>query len=249
MKSIYLIVFFLFSFATISSATDSLFQKGLEEIYHENYAEAQLNLEKTVLTHPSFSSFYNLGIAAGKLEDWSKAKWAFESALKYLPLNGDAQFNAEFATHQLSENQEWSHPYSWIKRIILGFGVNAWLIVTILSSLLLGLIVFFATSQYQTQKTLNKWCMRLIFPAILFFIIAISGVYITNNHFTKEQFAIIKNDQAKLYISPNGLKIQQEINLGNRFIIVDYFDEDTWVQIQSQDNQMFWVKKNEIYIY
>ena len=133
MRAILLSIVLSFSFAFFGNCKDSLFLKGLDGMLEEDFVKAQKDFQKDVLKSPSFASYYNLGVASGNLEEWSKAKWAFESALKYKPLNGDAQFNAQFATRKLSEDQVWSHPYPWIDRVVLGFGINVWFIFVIIS--------------------------------------------------------------------------------------------------------------------
>lgn len=249
MKAVFLSILLVFSFASISSGRDSLFLKGLDEMLNEDYLKAQTNFHDDVLKDPSFSSFYNLGVASGNLEEWSKAKWAFESSLKYKPLNGDAQFNAEFATHKLSKNKEWSHPYPWLNRVILGFGINTWLVFVIISSLFLGGLVFTIVSKNKTKTTLNKWCLRLISPVILLFILSFYGIYTTNKHFTEDKFAIIKSNQSKLYISPNGVEVQDKIDRGSRLRIKKYFKDSTWVQVKSHGQNLLWIKNDDLYTY
>src|SRR5690554_6211134 len=91
MKVVFLSILFTFSIAFLSNSKDSLFVKGLDEMLEENYDAAQNTFHNDVLKSPSFSSYYNLKVASGGLEEWSKAKWAFESALKYKPLNGRSE--------------------------------------------------------------------------------------------------------------------------------------------------------------
>jgi hypothetical protein len=236
-------------FAFLGKSSDSLFSKGLDEMMQEDYQQAQTDFQIAAFSKPCFSSYYNLGVASGKLEEWSKAKWAFESALKFKPLNGDAQFNAEFSTRKLSENQTWNHPYPWAERVVLGFGINTWLIFVILSSIFLGFLVFNIVSKSKGKSTLKKWCISLIGPAIFLFFVSFYGIYSTNNHFTNNRFAIIKNSKTEFYISPNGVEVQDEIDPGSRLNIQKYFKDSTWVQVKSQENNLLWIKNNELYTY
>src|SRR5690554_2825353 len=144
-------------FSMTGFGRDSLFNKGLDEIMQEDYKKAQEDFLKDTKKHPSFSAYYNLGVASGKMGEWSKAKWAFESSLKYKPLNGDAQFNAKFATQKLNDKQIWEHPYPWIERVILGFGSTTWIIFASITSIALGLIVFYIIANTRRNSLIKKW--------------------------------------------------------------------------------------------
>lgn len=249
MRAVLLSIVFLFSFAFSGNSRDSLFLKGLDGMLEEDFQKAQVDFLNDVLKYPSFSSFYNLGIASGNLKEWSKAKWAFESALKYKPLSGDAQFNAEFATRKLSEDQIWSHPYPWFERVLLGFGINMWLAFVVVTSVFLGILVFYVISKTQAKSSLKKWSLRLIGPALVLFLISFYGIYSTNTHFTQERFAIIKDSKTKFYLSPNGVEIKDRVNLGSRLRIKKYFKDSTWVQVKSQSNNLLWIKSEDLYTY
>ncbi|HLV40694.1 MAG TPA: hypothetical protein VKY37_00315 [Brumimicrobium sp.] len=251
MRTVILSIVLLFSFSFLGNSRDSLFLKGLDKMLEADFQKAQSDFLNDALKNPSFSSFYNLGIASGSLQEWSKAKWAFESALKYKPLNGDAQYNAAFSTQKLSEDQVWSHPYPWMDRVLLGFGIDIWLIFVIITSVFLGLLVFNVTSKTKAnaKSPLKKWCVRLMIPAILLFAISFYGIYTTNKHFTQERFAIIKSDKTKFYIAPNGVEIRDEVDLGSRLIILKFFKDKTWVQVKSQNNNLLWIKSEGLYTF
>lgn len=249
MKVVFLSILFTFSITFLSNSKDSLFVKGLDEMLEENYEAAQNNFHNDVLKSPSFSSYYNLGVASGGLEEWSKAKWAFESALKYKPLNGDAQFNAEFVTQKLSPKYNWTHPYPWFERVILGFGVNLWLFAVIITSVFLAILVYRVTSNPDAKSTLNKWCLRLLGPALVLFLISFYGIYATNKHYTQKRFAIVKDDHTPFFISPNGVEASDNVDPGSRLKIIKFFKDDTWVQVKSDRNELLWAKSDDLYTY
>ncbi len=249
MRNLYLLLILLFSFSIHGKSSDSLFQKGLDEIMNEEFKAAQYDFLKDAQKQASFSSYYNLGVASGSIEEWSKAKWAFESALKYRPLNGDAQFNAKFATQKISENSTWTHPYPWIERVILGFGSTTWTISVVISSLFLGLLIYNIISKTKTKSNVRKWCLRLIAPAILLFGISFYGINSINQHYNEERYGIMKSAEVPFYISPNGVEIQNEVDPGSRLEIIKYFKDSTWVQIKSQNNNLLWIENKNLYTY
>lgn len=249
MRTVYLILILLFSISTQGFSKDSLFQKGIDEIMHEDYTGAQVDFLKDAQKQPSFSSFYNLGVASGNMEQWSKAKWAFESSLKYRPLNGDAQFNAQFATQKLSENKVWTHPYPWLERVILGFGTTTWIVFVSISSLFLGFLIFNIVSQTKTNSNVKKWCMRLVIPTVLLFGISFYGIFSINQHYNEKRYAIMKDSKSKFYISPNGVQIKDEIDPGSRLELVKFFKDGAWVQVKSQGNNYLWIESKDLLTY
>jgi hypothetical protein len=247
MRAVYLLLILLFSFSLQGKTKDLLFEKGLDEIMQEEYEEAQAVFLQDAKLQPSFSSYYNLGVASGSLEEWSKAKWAFESSLKYRPLSGDAQFNAKFATQKIGENKVWKHPYPWLERVIIGFGATTWTIFVCISSLFLGFLIFNIVSKRKSNTI--KWCLRLIVPSILLFVISFYGIYSINEHYNKERYAILKNQKTKFYISPNGVQIKEDIDPAIRLELMKYFKDSTWIQVRSQGKNYLWIESENLYTY
>lgn len=233
----------------IGFTRDSLFNKGLDEIMQEDYRKAQEDFLKDTKNHPSFSSYYNLGVASGKMNEWNKAKWAFESSLKYKPLNADAQFNAKFATQKLSDNQIWNHPYPWLERVVLGFGTTVWTIFAGFSSLLLGVLIFNIVSKTKNNSLIKKWSIRLIIPAVLLFGLSFYGIYSVNQHYSIERYAIMRHPKVNFYISPNGVQVKDKINPASRFEIVKYFKDSLWVQVRSNGNNVLWIESDNLLTY
>ncbi|RFC54427.1 hypothetical protein [Brumimicrobium aurantiacum] len=243
MKLIIVILSFLLSIQVFGS--DSLFLKGVDNIMENNYEKASDIFAKDAEENPSFSAFYNLGVSSGNLDDWHKAKWAFESSLKYKPLNGDAQFNAEFASKQLNNRHTWEHPFPWIERVMLGFGMSTWVFFACVSSIFLGFLIYKVTS----SSNINKWFFRLIAPAVILFGVSFYGVYSINMHFNSSHYAILKKSDVPLYISPNGVESQDKLDPSDRLVILKYFKNNTWIQVQSKTNNMLWVKAENVYTY
>lgn len=249
MRSVFLILILLFSFSNTGKAEDSLFHKGLENIINEEYQKAQKDFLQDIKEHPSFSAYYNLGIAAGKLENWHKAKWAFETALKYQPLNGDAQYNARFATEKLKENYVWTHPYPWLERLTLGFGTTTWIILVSVTSIIIGLFAFVSVSKTKLSNTIEKWSRRLIVLVVLLFMVSFFGIYSNNQHYNTERFVILKNTNTDFYISPNGVQIKEEINPASRLKLVEYAEDSSWIKVKTQGKNQLWLEKKDVFTY
>lgn len=228
-------------------SNDDFFNNGLDQLLNKDYVGAKQSFLKDIEQQASYSAFYNYGVAAGELEQWHEAKWAFESALKYKPLDSDGQYNARYVTHQLSDEKIWVHPYPWLERVVLGFGSSTWWFLALVSSVFLGLLIFNIISKKSSK--MQKWCWRLSFPALLIFGISFYGVYSINQHYEQERYAIIKDNTTEFYISPNGVQIQENLDPANRLSVVKYFKDSTWVQIKSEGNNHLWVEASNLLTY
>ncbi len=251
MRNGFFVILIFCSFALGGKCATTLFQKGVKELTQGNHLEAQQYFYEDIANAPSFSGYYNLGIAAGKLGDWHKAKWAFESALKYSPLNENAQYNATFATRKLNQNEVWENPYSVGEKVVVGFGSVVWVILVVFFSLCIGLLVYLLIlkKENNTNDIKRRWSQRLIFPFVFLFIISGICVYSINNHFKQERYAILKSNSAKFYISPNGIEVNKNVDSSLRFQIVKYSKDSTWVQLKSLKHDILWVKNENVYRY
>lgn len=249
MKGMFLSILFFCSFTFIGNCTDSLFQKGIEEMVKGNYQKAQKTFQRDILNDPSYSNYYNLGFTAGNIGDWNKAKWAYESALKYEPLNEDVQYNAKFATQKLNKSQVWNHPYPVYQQVVIGFGSITWIILAIFFSLCVGLFLYIILSRNNKNSGLTRWSLRLIIPALFLFVVSFFCVYSINDHFNHQRFAILKDNNSKFYLSPNGVEANYNIDPSRRLQILKYAKDSTWVQLESQKNIILWIKSKEIYSY
>lgn len=238
----------IFSFPLLCFGNDTKLKRGIDELESNNLSQAEELFYKASEESPSFVTFYNLGVVSGKLGDWAKAKWAFESALKFNPSNGDAQYNAKFASEKLTGQPNWTHPYSWNKRLIVGLGIYTWLGLEILSAIIIGLSFFFILSKKDEKSKILTWSKRLIVPASIIFVLAFYCIIDYTRHFTVHQYAILKYESVKRYISPNGIELSDENTTKDRFYLLEYAEDSTWVQVSSVDD-VFWVKSNDLFVY
>ncbi|MCO5269733.1 MAG: hypothetical protein M9897_12645 [Brumimicrobium sp.] len=236
------------SFSYSIASIDTLFQKGVERLAEEDFNEARTTFKAIVEQEPSFAAYYNLGIAFARLNEWNHARWAFESALKYKPMEEDAQYNAQYALQQVNPKIEWQHPYSWYNRFVLGAGVYLWYVLALISSLLIGLAIYFSVSKY-SKELVRKWINRLLPLGILLFIFSTYNVSVIKQHFNAYQFAIASRSEIKLYLSPNGLEVNEEIKYEDRFILEEYAIDSTWIHILTSENRDFWVKSEDMLVY
>lgn len=246
MRKILLLIAFSFLLLPKGHCADSLFHKGVAALVHNDYSKAKALFSSLAKQSPSYSAYYNLGVAYGKLQQWNEAKWAFESALKYAPTNADAQANAAFATHKINKNKVWKHPYSWVTRIFIRFGYGLWLTIIIISSLFLGYLIYlFIVRPSIAKGKINK---QLGSIALVLFILSFFGIITINRHFSQPKYVILKPSQAEFYLSPNGVSLSPTIDWSERFVILPSENKE-WLHITSANNKQFWVKRKNVLIY
>jgi len=247
MKHVIFILFCCF-LSFFARSQDSTFKKGVEALAEKNFETAHNLFTQDIAAAPSFSSFYNLGVAASKQKNWNEARWAFESALKYKPLNGNAQFNAEFSAHQLNKNVTWTHPYSWLERIIFGFGETVWVIISIVSAIALGILLFIGIGK-STSATQRRWGLRLFIPTALLLFIGMYSIQSINSHFKTSKYALQQPEKVNTYLSPNGVQADQIVEGYQRLSIIAYSKDSSFIRVKTLAGSPSWIESGDVLTY
>lgn len=247
MKRFLLSIIILSCFTFQGKCADSLFQTGTNALAQQNYKLAITDFLTLSNTAPSYSTFYNLGVAYAKSNDWYKAKWAFETALKYNPTSNDAQYNAAFVTKKIDSNIEWTQPYSWVVRFFVSIGYLVWVILAIVCSILIGLLIFKAFTSSLSPK-LHSWRPVIAGVAIVLFLVSFIGVITINHLFSSPKFAIVLPGKTTFFMMPNGIEVSPKTNAARRIEITSNQHND-WLQLKLEDQKLFWVKKETVLSY
>lgn len=242
-----LITYFFSIVATgFAQQQDSLYFKGLEALSTKDFNAAQESFTQNINISPSFEGYYNLGYAFAKQERWSESLWANEAALKYDPTNNKAIYNAKFSLKQISPDVDWNHPYSWTERIIFSIGETTWFILMIFSSIIVAISIFFLLSTNKRDSK-NLWSKRLIIPFAILLVIAVFCFNKILDHYEDNRYAYSIDKETNLYLSPEGLEVDDNLPESIRLNVVQ--DQKEWVQILTPDFRSFWVRKEDVLIY
>lgn len=244
----FFLVIYLLSTATLSFAQqkDSLYAKGVEALSKKDYKSAEKYFTQNIEISKSYEGFYNLGFAFAKQEKWNESLWANEAALKYKPTNSKAIYNAKFSLEKVSSDAEWTHPYTWTKRIILSIGQTTWLVLMVVSSLIVALSVYLLIV-HKKSNIISSWPLRLIIIFLLILITSIICFNDTMNHFEENRYAYSKEVETTLYLSPEGLEVDENLPVNIRLNVV--IDQDEWLQVLTPEFNSYWVKKEDVYTY
>lgn len=244
-----IIILFFCCAPLFSLGQDSLFLKGEEYLLQKQYDAAEVYFMKDLQQKKNFSSFYNLGVTYGEQEDWHRAKWAFESALKYHPMDNKAQFNAEFVSHQIDSKDQWEHPYSWFLRFVLGVGSLIWSILLFIGSTVIGLYLFWNTTKRKDSRKYKR-IQQLLFPFLVLMLFSLISLFAIRQHFKVNQFAIMTGEDMEIFLSPEGVEIENLKDYsGYRFRIQKYSNDGEWIQLHFPDEQFYWVKAIDVLTY
>ncbi len=225
-------------------ATDSINVNVKQLIKSGKLDDALDILEPRLQNTPSFSDFYNAGVAYAEKKDYRRALGSFESALKIDPSNRKAEVNAAFVHKKIDPKEAWENPFSWTDRMIVAFR-SIWIPAILTFSLILAVIVFISISKVSVR---HSWMNKIWFPLLLALSISLYALNRLHNHHRIHQFGILQKGNPKVYISPDGVPIDNDASLPIRLNIQDYSQDSNWVSINN-DDERYWLETSDLFIY
>ena len=195
----------------------------------------------------SSNSFYNSGIEYYYKNEFGKAIWAFESALKIDPANEDAAINLEIINKERTDyiTSESKGVSNWFARNIYSFSPNFWFYTSLISGLVavLLLYLFFIPS----SKTINNISL---FGSTLFGFVLIASFSFSLLHkskLTTNTKAVIINTQTNLLTDPIlNSAVSYHFSEGSQLNIISI--QDDWYELQV-NNTKGWVLKDSVWVY
>ncbi len=241
-----LIFLYLFVSSSVISfgAADSSNVNIQQLIKSGHFDDALEVLEPRLQNLPSFSDFYNAGIAYAEKKDFRKALGAFEAALKIDPSNRKAEVNAAFVNKKIAPNDVWENPFSWTDRMIVAFR-SVWVPAVLLGALILALIVFLYVSKISVRFS---WVKKMWFPSLLVLCVSLYALNRLHDHHKNHNLAVSQKISPKAFISPDGVPLDGEIDLPLRLNIQEYSQDSSWVSIDN-NNERYWLKSEDLFIY
>lgn len=240
-----LLTYLILSSSLLTLANDDSTKVSSEQLIKSGEFDAALEmLEPKLNQNPSFSDFYNSGVAYAKKKEYRKALGAFESALKIDPSSNEAQVNASFVYKKIVPDDVWENPFTWTERMIVAFR-SFWVPAILISSLILALVVFLYVSKVDLGLS---WIKKLWLPAALILILSLVALNKLNEYHTKHHLAITQKSEPAMYISPDGVPVKDKINTPIRVNIQEYNKDSNWVSI-TNNSERFWLKTEDLIIY
>jgi hypothetical protein len=229
----------------INASDKTDFVLGVEAMSVRDYETAITHFKNDIAKNPAYETYYNLGISFFEMDQHAAAIWATEYALYLNPRSKEAKHNAAHILKAIAPNYQWKEPFSSWTKFVVYVGALFWLMLAILLSVSAGLLFFMAgtNKQHFIKKQLY---IALSINGLLLFFVVIAGLS-ASNHFEQSHFALPKSPETKTYISPNGLTLDQNLRIGNRYKILE--KQKDWFKIELVEDHPLWVHVEDIYYY
>lgn len=240
---------------SIVNATSKLGSRNLviskslaDSAYIRNDFTTAIQIYEMILrTGESADIYYNLGNSYYKIGDIAKAILNYERALILKPANKDIRSNLEIAraktVDKVTDVPELFF-ITWLKSITNSMGIQSWAIIAISFFLLfiVSIYFFFFSTKIVARKT---FFILALFFLVLCVIANISAAFQRKVRLNRMN-AIIISPSVTIRSTPNdngtSLFILHE---GRKVFIKDDSMKD-WKEIQLEDGNVGWVKKNDL---
>lgn len=240
---------------SIVNATSKLGSRNLviskslaDSAYIRNDFTTAIQIYEIILrTGESADIYYNLGNSYYKIGDIAKAILNYERALILKPANKDIRSNLEIAraktVDKVTDVPELFF-ITWLKSITNSMGIQSWAIIAISFFLLfiVSIYIFFFSTKIVARKTF--FILALFF--LVFCVIANISAAFQRRVRLNRMNAIIISPSVTIRSTPNdngtSLFILHE---GRKVFIKDDSMKD-WKEIQLEDGNVGWVKKNDL---
>lgn len=240
---------------SIVNATSKLGSRNLviskslaDSAYIRNDFTTAIQIYEMILrTGESADIYYNLGNSYYKIGDIAKAILNYERALILKPANKDIKSNLEIAraktVDKVTDVPELFF-ITWLKSITNSMGIQSWAIIAISFFLLfiVSIYIFFFSTKIVARKTF--FILALFF--LVFCVIANISAAFQRRVRLNRMNAIIISPSVTIRSTPNdngtSLFILHE---GRKVFIKDDSMKD-WKEIQLEDGNVGWVKKNDL---
>ncbi len=219
-----------------------------DSAYIRNDFTTAIHIYEMILrTGESADIYYNLGNSYYKIGDIAKAILNYERALILKPANKDIRSNLEIAraktVDKVTDVPELFF-ITWLKSITNSMGIQSWAIIAISFFLLfiVSIYFFFFSTKIVARKTF--FILALFF--LVFCVIANISAAFQRRVRLNRMNAIIISPSVTIRSTPNdngtSLFILHE---GRKVFIKDDSMKD-WKEIQLEDGNVGWVKKNDL---
>lgn len=203
--------------------------------------------EMILRTGESADIYYNLGNSYYKVGDIAKAILNYERALILKPANEDIRSNLEIArgktVDKVTDVPELFF-ITWLKSITNSMGIQSWAIIAICFFLLFIVSIYFFF--FSTKIVARKTFFSLALFFLVFCVIANISAAFQRRVRLNRMNAIIISPSVTIRSTPNdngtSLFILHE---GRKVFIKDDSMKD-WKEIQLEDGNVGWVKKNDL---
>lgn len=232
-------VFAFCCIVSIQFVSYSQLNEAIEEYKGENWLAAKEKFQFLLDSSYSTEADFYLGMVNTQLENYALGQFHFERILKFMPNDINIIQNAELAHSFVNSNDQWSHPYPMITRLILKIPLLGWIILAITFSLLLSITLYFIIGRKKSNYKLHV----LLLASSL--IISVGCLIHSESHYSKNQY-VFTFDNIQTYASIEGVETDIKLEKGRRYKLLE--QNNDWSRI-AFNNNFYWIPALNIGIY
>ncbi len=229
-----------------AATTENHYQKGCD-LYSKNaFRAAAQEFEHAAKNIRSAAIYYNLGNCHYRLNDYPRARLAYERAVKIDPSNQDAKYNLKITVAKIKSTGAQSQSFisSWANDFVHSRSISQWAVyAVVLFALMLACVLLY---RFANALWLRKGAFFSAGICLFLMIVALvcAGVQTSNGNMPSEAIVIQQSDVMQ---SPSdNSKALQHILPGAKIKLVRGTSLKGWQQISLGEGQKGWIATKDI---
>lgn len=236
----------LFCSVCDAATTDNHYQKGCDLYSKNEFRAAAQEFEHAAKNIRSADIYYNLGNCHYRLNDYPRARLAYERAVKIDPSNQDAKYNLKITVAKIKTTGAQSQSFisSWANDFVHSRSISQWAVyAVVLFALMLACVLLY---RFANALWLRKGAFFSAGICLFLMIVALvcAGVQTSNGNTPSEAIVIQQSDVMQ---SPSdNSKALQHILPGAKIKLVRGTSIKGWQQISLGEGQKGWIATKDI---
>lgn len=241
------IVLAAFSIVSVTAAGyDEDYNKACSLYSQNEYHAAADAFESLSLKVKSGDVFYNLGNCYYRLNDYPKARLAYERAVRVEPSNSDAKYNLKIVVAKIKSAGAMPQSFisSWAHDLVYSCSVGQWTAYAVVAFalVLVALALFLFGGRLWVRKT--AFFAGVVFVLTFAAFMTFAGVETYNGDVSSEAIVL---QQADVRQSPSdNAKTLQQMLPGAKVSLTRESGVGSWRQVSLSGGQKGWIKLSDI---
>ncbi len=229
-----------------AATTENHYQKGCDLYSKNEFRAAAQEFEHAAKNIRSADIYYNLGNCHYRLNDYPRARLAYERAVKIDPSNQDAKYNLKITVAKIKTTGAQSQSFisSWANDFVHSRSISQWAVyAVVLFALMLACVLLY---RFANALWLRKGAFFSAGICLFLMIVALvcAGVQTSNDNMPSEAIVIQQSDVMQ---SPSdNSKALQHILPGAKIKLVRGTSLKGWQQISLGEGQKGWIATKDI---
>lgn len=229
-----------------AATTESHYQKGCDLYSKNEFRAAAQEFEHAAQNIRSADIYYNLGNCHYRLNDYPRARLAYERAVKIDPSNQDAKYNLKITVAKIKTTGAQSQSFisSWANDFVHSRSISQWAVyAVVLFALMLACVLLY---RFGNALWLRKGAFFSAGICLFLMIVALvcAGVQTSNGNMPSEAIVIQQSDVMQ---SPSdNSKALQHILPGAKIKLIRGTSIKGWQQISLGEGQKGWIATKDI---